>query len=199
MRILLYLPLIHTLEELGGLKGAVSELGGGDRVARAKQQLSVSEVWDKIEMILGALPVGTSGWRLYQDGLPICDRERAIVDELASGGSRNHQVLQQLIERGATLMGTESPELLIEEYQLQKQMLEGNEQEQRSLAEAAADILKRRDADIGARINQTLEEGEVGILFIGLMHDVEDYLDRDIKLRYPIGKPGSVRGHLTIK
>ncbi|MBK1706837.1 hypothetical protein [Halochromatium glycolicum] len=217
MRILIYLPVIHTAEDLGGLTGAVAEVaadrvtataagrGAGDAAQQkraqgeAARQERIKQVWDQIEKVITALPVGSSGWRLYQDGLPICGREAAIVDELAAGGSRNHQLLQQLIGHGAELMGTEPPDLLVEEYLLQKEKLNASGPEQSTLLMASVDLLNRRDAAIGERINQTLQDGEVGILFIGLLHDVETYLNPDIKLRYPIGKPGAIRSHVTLK
>ena len=56
--------------------------------------------------------------RVYQDGLAVCGHEQKIVSELAGAGNRNHALLLKLQAQGATLMGTESPELLVEEYQL---------------------------------------------------------------------------------
>lgn len=187
MRILIYLPIIHTAEELGGLAGAVAQARTSE-AARQQHEQTVRLVWDQIEQVLGTLPVGPSGWRVYQDGLPVCEQERAIVDELAAGGSRNHRLLQQLIERGAELMGTESGVLLVEEYELQKQLLAIKSPDVEKDATAAA-LLSQRDAWMGHRINQTLQQGEVGILFVGLLHNVEAHLDPDIQLRYPVGKP----------
>lgn len=187
MRILIYLPIIHTAEELGGLAGAVAQARTSEP-ARQQHEQTVRLVWDQIEQVLGTLPVGPSGWRVYQDGLPVCEQERAIVDELAAGGSRNHRLLQQLIERGAELMGTESGVLLVEEYELQKQLLAIKSPDVEKDATAAA-LLSQRDAWMGHRINQTLQQGEVGILFVGLLHNVEAHLDPDIQLRYPVGKP----------
>ncbi|MBK5939873.1 hypothetical protein [Halochromatium roseum] len=187
MRILIYLPIIHSAEELGGLAGTVAQ-ARASAAAQQQHEAAISLVWDQIEQVLESLPVGPSGWRLYQDGLPVCGQEKAIVDELAAGGSRNHRLLQQLIERGAELMGTESGDLLVDEYQLQKQLLAIKVPDAEKDVTAAA-LLSRRDAWIGHRINQTLQQGEVGILFIGLLHNVEAHLDADIQLRYPVGKP----------
>jgi signal transduction histidine kinase len=63
--------------------------------------------------------------RLYQDGLPVCGREEEIVRDLAGSGSQNHQILLELIARGARLTGSESPSLLLEEYELARQLLVG--------------------------------------------------------------------------
>jgi len=65
-------------------------------------------------------------------------------------------------------------------------------------------ILRQRDEFIGRRIDESLKEGEVGILFIGLMHRVDRFLPRDIGVQYlihrlpfhiPPGDPGQRSGH----
>ena len=48
---------------------------------------------------------------------------RQLCRELAQQGSDNHRVLADLIDQGARLTGTESPELLMEEYQLNRRIL----------------------------------------------------------------------------
>jgi len=49
-------------------------------------------------------------------------------------------------------------------------------------------LLAKRDAFIAQRINQTLGEGEFGILFVGLLHNVHRGLLPDIELVVPFGK-----------
>lgn len=46
-----------------------------------------------------------------------------------------------------------------------------------------------RDPLIGTRINDTLKNNILGILFVGSQHKVFDYLSEDIILTYPIGFP----------
>lgn len=53
----------------------------------------------------------------------MCGEEEKIGKDLANSGSRNHKLLVRLIEKGATLMGTEAPELLVEEYESYKRLL----------------------------------------------------------------------------
>ncbi|MFH1293180.1 MAG: hypothetical protein ABIJ44_03520, partial [Pseudomonadota bacterium] len=50
-------------------------------------------------------------------------------------------------------------------------------------------LLKRRDQYIAARINGTLLVGETGILFLGMLHSLGNWLDKDIRVRYPITRP----------
>ncbi|MBU4121499.1 MAG: hypothetical protein KKA48_08105, partial [Proteobacteria bacterium] len=132
--------------------------------------------------------------RIYQDGLPICGKELDIVTELAKKGSPNHQILVRLMEKGATVMGTESAELLIEEYHLIKRILETGDVKDAIAIEirqkAASDLLlKKRDEFIAARIDQTLQPGETGILFLGMLHNLAGLLPEDINVCYPINRP----------
>ena len=90
-------------------------------------------------------------------------------------------------------MGTESPELLIREYSHIKQLAEATtdaerEEAKRSYAAESAEILKQRDAFIARRIAETLEEGEVGLLFLGMMHEVDRLLPEEIQVGYLIDR-----------
>jgi hypothetical protein len=57
-------------------------------------------------------------------------------------------------------------------------------------------LLERRDQFIAERIADTLKDGEIGILFMGVLHHVEDRLATlqdpaasGIKVMHPLGKP----------
>jgi hypothetical protein len=114
-----------------------------------------------------------------------------IVSVLAKAGSRNHQLLLQLKQKGATIMGSESSELLVEEYQLLQQAFSAPRSKVparvasrgRNLQDS---LLKRRDQYLGARINTTLQKGETGLLFLGMLHSVESCLAKDIRVVRPI-------------
>jgi hypothetical protein len=185
-RTLIHFPIIHAAEDLGGLADAAQQVRS-TLTARQRHQQAVARFWSRIEQAADALPVQPTGWRLYQDGLPVCGHEQAIVDDLAAGGSRNHRLLKRLVDRGADLMGTESAELLVEEYQLQKQMLEDGEHNE-DTPRIAAELLIRRDRFIAERIDATLRSGETGILFLGLMHALEAQLPSGIEVVHPLGK-----------
>ncbi|MEK6655328.1 MAG: hypothetical protein AABY92_09300, partial [Thermodesulfobacteriota bacterium] len=128
------------------------------------------------------------------DGLPVCGKEIDIVTEIAKKGSPNHQLLARLMGKGATVMGTESAELLIEEYNLIKRTLEAGDVKKALEIEtmqkaASALLLGKRDAFIAARIAQTLQSGETGILFLGILHNLAGLLPEDIHVLYPINRP----------
>ena len=149
-----------------------------------KKETAVDSLWDGIEAMLAELDLPFARTRIYQDGLPVCGREIEIVDELSKAGSRNHRLVAALAKKGATIMGTESGELLIEEYQRVKQLLAQSSATARadSMIDAGAALLQKRDQFMAARIDQTLQLGEIGILFIGLLHSVQRHLARDIKV-----------------
>ena len=195
-RTLLYIPIIHSQSDMGVLNESIRKVTLqklGERVWRRKISL-IRQFWSDIERTLKTLPLAYDLTRIYQDGLPICGKELDIVTELAKKGSPNHQILVRLMEKGATIMGTESAELLIEEYHLIKRILETGDVKEAIAIEtrqkAASDLLlKKRDEFIAARIDKTLHPGETGILFLGMLHNVARCLPEDIIVNYPNNRP----------
>ena len=192
-RKLVYIPIIHTAADMGTLAASIrgKKLFLVGRQGLARNVAAVEKMWQEIEGVASRLPVAPGTVRIYQDGLPICQHEQEIVSELAESGSRNHRLLLQLQSRGARVMGTESPELLVEEYQLAKASLASgvtaeDASRQRQLRDT---VLEKRDRFIADRINVTLGDGETGILFIGMLHSLSRFLDSDIRVAYPLGLP----------
>jgi hypothetical protein len=191
-RTLIYFPIVHTQADMGKLKESVAlaTLEKAGRAGLARKTAAIEQIWTEIEAAIDALALSLERVRLYQDGLPVCGREAEIVAELAQAGSRNHQLLVRLMARGAVLMGTESGDLLVQEYQLAKQSLTmrppraaGVAAARRALSEA---LLQRRDQFMAQRLNDTLKDGETGILFLGRLHSLERYLQPDVKVIYPL-------------
>ena len=190
MRALIYFPIIHSPQDVGSLSQAARELR---RDAQDNKYLdAVKQFWEIVATTIEGLELDYSGLKLYQDGLPVCGKEKEIVAEVAELGSENHRLLQTLNKKGAVLMGTESPELLVKERELMMQMLIPTELKETSL-ESAQVLLNQRDEYIAQRINQTLQDNEMGILFLGLMHNIEAKLPEDIFLIEPLGKPSILR------
>jgi hypothetical protein len=113
------------------------------------------------------------------------------VRDLAGQGSRNYQLLIELVQRGATLMGTESPELMVAEYRRVQSLVQAAQKNEpdavvEKLKQEGEEFLHRRDAFIAERIETTLEEGETGILFLGLLHRVDELLDGKFDVRHLI-------------
>jgi hypothetical protein len=192
-RKLLYLPIIHTPADMGTLGASIrgKKLSTLGRQSLTRNATVVEKMWEEIERVVAGLPLTWGTVRLYQDGLPVCGHERAIVSELAVAGSRNHKILLELEARGARLMGTESPELLVQEYQLATAAFASDTAVRSNLRERQLrnTLLEKRDRFVADRINKTLGERECGILFLGMLHQAAKYLDTDINVVYPLGLP----------
>jgi hypothetical protein len=185
----MYIPIIHTQADMGDLGASLQRIKTNNFGRRRFIQSAelVDRMWQEIEQTVERLPIGADTTRVYQDGLPVCAHEERIISELAEAGSRNYKLLLDMESRGAMLMGTENPELLVEEYQLAVTGLNSGGaggKRQRELRSAA--LLEKRDRFIAARINSTLQPGETGILFLGMLHAVQPYLDSDIEIEYPV-------------
>jgi hypothetical protein len=207
MRRLIHIPIIHTAAELGSLAEAVrahyARVCG--RAGWSRREQAVKALWSDIRKKLDALKFDGPKARIYQDGLPVCGFEERIVRELAQAGSANHQLILRLLEQGAILMGTEAPQLLIEEYDLQKRDLEPRKNVGGTRRVPAADtecagkvaqadrLLQARDAFIADRIAATLREGEVGLLFLGALHRLDALGATDIRVE-PLGGVPSPSG-----
>jgi len=188
-RRLIWIPIIHTEADLGNMAESVRNLyvRKMGRAKWAKHVADIDRIWREIRAKIDKMHLDYAKVRLYQDGLPVCGHEEQIVRDLARAGSQNHQLLADLMEQGATIMGTESPDLLLEEYNLARETLVASDR--RESPEAAArrgalskTILEKRDRYIGARIAETLQPGETGVIFLGMLHSLAGRLPPDIEV-----------------
>lgn len=178
MRQLIHIPIIHTAADLGSLSDPVQaryeQVLGPDGWSRRER--AIERFWDAIGRQVRCLRLDEKHARVYQDGLPVCGFEEKIVRELAQAGSPNHQLIVELLDKGAELTGTEDPHLLIEEYEFQKQaipMAGLSDQQRREHRDRADRLLKARDEFIAGRIDETLADGETGLLFLGALHRLD--------------------------
>ena len=186
MRALIYFPIIHSAKDLGSLGDTVNNSRSKEQVQ--EYSLAIENFWTMIATTIESLELNYSGLKLYQDGLPVCGKEKEVVRDVAALGSENYRLLQMLQDKGAVLMGTESSELLLQEHALMTQLLQSGERSESTLVTAQT-LLNQRDAYIAQRINETLQDNEIAILFLGLMHNIESRLPEDITLIQPLGKP----------
>jgi hypothetical protein len=194
-RTLLYFPVIHTQADMGALGESLERIKVSTLGRRRFEQNArrVDKMWQKIEQTVESLTIVPGKVHVYQDGLPVCGHESQIVSDLAQAGSHNHKLLLRLTSRGAILTGTESPELLVEEYHLATTSLASMPAAgARRYRQASAALLEKRDRYISHRIDTTLQPGETGILFLGMLHNVQAYLAPDIEVQYPV--PGAEEG-----
>ena len=175
---LIYVPVVHSIAEMGSAgqayQAAFAARYGEKRLAERSAEFDA--IWRGIGEGIRSLRLDLRGVNLYQDSLPVCGHERALVHEMAIQGSRNHQLLEALANSGASLIGTKSPSLLLDEYKLVQSP-------DRTDAQAAA-LLDARDHFIAGRIDETLGEGRTGILFIGALHHVARFIPKRISVEY---------------
>lgn len=180
MRRVIVIPVVHNLADLGSLAESVRRHyleRFGPAVWNQREQ-AVARLWDDIRKSIGALDLDYRRLRVYQDGLPVCGKELQIAEELAGAGSLNHQLVVELVRKGAIVMGTEDPQLLIREYQLQRAQvgLPAGSQGPSPPPGEAAELLAARDRFIAERIAATLPDADTGLLFLGAAHGVDDAL-----------------------
>jgi hypothetical protein len=194
MRLLVLIPIIHTEQDMGSFSDQVKQAYVQKYgLAKWEQHLEViNGLWTAIDQLIYQLIEGMAlpytSIRLYQDGLPECGREEELVKEVAARGSKNHQLLLDLMQKGATLMGTESPDLLRQELTLLRTGLAASPTSEQAGAAPAIDegrkLLVERDHYIAQRINDTLCADEIGFLFLGMAHSIEALLPPDIQVKH---------------
>jgi hypothetical protein len=175
---LIYVPVVHSIEEMGSaaLEYRAAFIARYGEAEWAERTAKFEKIWVGIVKAIEAMRLNLSNVKVYQDSLPICGHERELVKDLAVKGSRNHQLLEKLMQGGATLIGTESLTLLLDEFKLLQSP-------SRTEAQAAA-LLEARDKFIAKQIDATLSDGEIGILFIGALHQVAQVLPKRIEVEY---------------
>jgi hypothetical protein len=189
-RRLIWVPIIHTQADLGSMTGPVREayIRRMGRVQFDRHVKMVAGLWQTIRREIDGLDLPWGQVRLYQDGLPAGGHEVEIVRDLAEAGSPNHRLLADLMARGATITGTESPDLLVEEYKLAQQTLAPPDATKLKapagrLKAVGRRLLDQRDAFIAGRIAETLEPGRTGLVFLGMLHSLSGRLPPDIEVR----------------
>jgi len=186
MRELLYVPVIHTEAEMGSTASAIDRrsaaLVGEERWAKHKE--TVAKFWENLTHYFDSLDA--TNFKIYQDGL-LADGElgRRIIEEGAARGSSNHQIILDLMEKGAEIVKTEDTSLLKEEYKYITQLVQSKSVVKKIIAYAKyrlrkGRLMKERDKFVAKMIDETLMEGEVGVLFMGSHHNVPPYLPEDI-------------------
>jgi len=191
MRRLIIIRIVHTPFDMGSAKdGLIREgiaLMGRQRFEENLRK--IEKFWDEVEKEVELIAADPEKLHIYQDGLPVAgELGKRIVRETASKGSRNYGIVQKLMDRGARIEATESPDLLRKEYGYIKALLDAGSEEEKKAAEARYNqvkdrLLDERDAFIAQSIDSTLKDGETGLLFIGASHDVIPKMPKDIEVK----------------
>lgn len=189
-RKLIVARIVHSPSDMGSAQDGLTR-SGMDALGRQRwqeNQRKIEQFWLDLEKEVEEMGLDAARLHIYQDGLP-CGGPlgERIIRETAARGSKNYQIVQRLMERGARIEATESPELLRQEYGYIKALLDAkSDEEKRSAEEMYGQVKDRllleRDLFIARAIDATLPEGETGLLFIGAAHDVLSKLAGDIEV-----------------
>jgi len=186
MRRLIYIPIIHTDADMGSLASALEQstaaVCGEERWERHKA--TASHFWRMVSDYLETLDA--KNLKVYQDGfVSDGDLGKKIIEEAVRRGSKNYEIILNLLNRGAETVSTEDMALLQEEYRLIGRIIKAKIPSQRGVAykeyeSQKGQLTMKRDRFIAGTINETLEDGEAGLLFMGAYHDVVPHLAKDI-------------------
>ena len=188
MRQLYYIPIIHGISDFGSLAPTVSEKGATlmGKDAWQEHQQVIADFWNSLANFFQLQNV--KGWKIFQDGMA-AEGELAhkIVDEATKKGSANHEIIQNTLKKGAIIVKTEDIDLLKAELRNITALANAKTFAGKTVAYARYQwekerLLKKRDLFIAKRINETLKEKDIGVLFIGAEHEVLPHLAKDIKV-----------------
>ena len=182
-RRLIIIPIIHTHADYGENLG--SKIPFDEKIEALKAQY-----WRNVFDYIKGLPLDYPELKVYQDGLPNVSPE-LVTYVVNRAKPVNYDVLRWLREQGADIVGTENPELLDKEYNLlQATLITHSTEEEYAEARLNYNRMKPifseiRSEDIAQRIKATLPEGGMGILFIGLAHQVKRLLEQEMEVSEP--------------
>lgn len=188
MRTLIYVPIIHSVADMGTLgeelkRKSVSGLGEN---LWQKHTDTVNGYWEAIESYFENIDLYVKGTKIYQDGMFV-DGEIAmkLIGDGVKSGSKNSEIVLKLINRGAMLVKTEDFKMVKDEYDGLQLILKSKSNIKKIIQLVRYKMMKpillrRRDRFIAATIDKTLEQDETGILFIGAYHKVMKKLSKDI-------------------
>ena len=186
MRRLIYIPIVHTDADMGSLASTLEQSTAavcGEK-RWEKHKATASEFWQRVSDYLETLDA--KNLKVYQDGfVSDGDLGKKIIDVGVRRGSKNYEIILNVLNRGARLVSTESVALLEEEYGHISQIIKAETASEKRLAyrkyeTRKVQLIKERDSFIARTINETLKDGEAGLLFLGAYHDVVPHLAKDI-------------------
>jgi hypothetical protein len=188
MKTLIYVPIIHMSVDLGSLAKDINKRGTaslGEEFWKGHIK-TVGGFWDAVSYYFDSINV--FGMKIYQDGM-VADDEvgQKIVEEGVKSGSKNYELVLKLLKRGAVLIKTEDFKLVKKERDGLLAITQAKSAAEKLIAFAKYKLAKNkllneRDNFIVYRINETLNQDETGIIFIGAFHNIKKKLTKDIKV-----------------
>ena len=190
MRTLIYIPVIHTSADLGSLAEDITKKGIADlgQDVWKEHRRAIEGLWDAISHYFDSVDV-VSGTKIYQDGM-VAEGEvgQKIVEEGLKSGSKNYEVISRLLQKGAILVKTEDFNLVKEERDRLLAITQAKSISQKIIAFIRYKLTKnillnKRDRFIAKRIDEALNQGETGIIFIGAYHNIKKWLPKNIQIK----------------
>ncbi len=193
MKALIYVPIIYMSADLGSLSKEVNRRG----IAYLSEELwkehikTVEGFWGAISHYFDYIDIDTRNrkkMKIYQDGM-IAEREvgQKIVEEGIKSGSKNYELVLRLLKRGAILVKTEEFKMVKEELDRLLAITKAKSTSKKLIAFIKYRLIKnrllsKRDEFISRRIDETLNQDETGILFLGAYHNIKKRLPKDIQI-----------------
>ena len=187
MRTLIYVPIIHTGADLGSLAKDITKRGIADlgKEFWEEHRKTVDGFWDAIARYFDSEDVHEA--KIYQDGM-VGEGEigEKIVEEGVKQGSKNYELISKLLKRGAILVKTEDFVLVKREFDRIRKITQAKNLMEKlfSFTEyklTKNKLLNKRDKFIARRIDETLNQDETGIIFIGAFHNIKERLPKDVR------------------
>lgn len=195
MRVLYYVPMIHSDKELAEIGTIIKDLRVkicGQKSAKYDEE-QIEELWRTIRAWVFRTIKDISGLIIYQDGMPVGPRGkiRKLFDLVLSEHPESplFRLTKELLDKGAVLEGTEDIGLVIKRSNIYKEIYEvaakcsdpteARDFIVRKVAECD-NLILQADQFIAKRINETLPEDEKSIVFMGFRHEVDREL---VKMR----------------
>jgi len=188
MRKLIYVPIIHMSADLGSIAKQVDKRGiaGFGEEFWGRHRATILGFWDSIGRYFANLEV--NNFKIYQDGM-VADGEvgQKIVEEAVLAGSKNYEIIDGLLKKGAILVQTEDFPLVKKERDRIVKITQAKTVTKKLVAYLKYKLtknrlLKRRDNYIVKKIDETLQHGETGILFMGAYHNMLSKLAGKIQI-----------------
>jgi len=188
MKALIYVPIIHTSADLGSLAKDLNRRGIADLGEELwKEHIKTVEgFWDVVSHYFDSIDV--SCMKIYQDGM-VAGGEvgQKIVEEGAKSGSKNYELVSELLKRGAILVKTEDFKLVKKERDRLIAITQVKSLPEKLIAFMKYKVTKnrllnKRDEFIARRIEETLNQDGTGIIFIGAFHNIKERLPKDVRI-----------------
>jgi len=191
VRVLYYLPIVHTKEDYGEFGGTVwkaIEQNPSPEVRKYFEEKAreIEGFWELARKEVIKEIKDFKGVRIYQDGFPVGERSKILkffgYVLKDNPKSPNYLLVKELLARGAILEGTEDMKLVKEQFEIYLEIAQAKtrKEQARTLMSSARseELTQKRDEFIAKRINETLPDNGRGLLLVGGEHRVIQELDK---------------------